>query len=375
MRSHNIPYIPAVDQLRAMAALMVFFYHGLHLYSYELRFHHPFDYNHWLRTDNPIYNFLIESHISVSLFMVLSGFILTSGAMSTGVRWLPFLRNRFLRIYPMLLLVVFVGISAHISEFSLSGLIQTLVGLGNLPGAINGPPFTATLWSVAVEWQYYLLFPALIAFVVRSEHHTLAGMIITIIVFRGLVALYSQSQAGQHFMIHGRLDQIMIGMLLAIALRDRDISKPQGWLILGGSAITIVAVSHFLNIMGGWPSEHWWRFLWPTLEALLWASFIAGYLVVAKSARNPLTTTLIFIGERSYSLYLLHITVMYALIQHQWIARFSEHILRDAVLNTLLIALPLAMTLSCLTYQFVEKPFLTLRTPYRKPAQEPAPHE
>ena len=54
MRSSNIRYLPAVDHLRAYAALLIVFYHGLHVFAYRLHFGADFGIDHWLQPANPL---------------------------------------------------------------------------------------------------------------------------------------------------------------------------------------------------------------------------------------------------------------------------------------------------------------------------------
>ena len=105
MKSPNIDYLPAIDHLRGLAALLIVFYHGLHVISYRLRFGAAFGFDGWLQPANPLLAALAEGHTAVSLFMVLSGFIFTIGALGRGISTAGFLRNRFLRTYPLFLAV------------------------------------------------------------------------------------------------------------------------------------------------------------------------------------------------------------------------------------------------------------------------------
>ncbi len=73
MQSKNTEYLPAIDQIRGLAALLILFYHGLTFISYQMIHQKPFSLDHWLVADTPITAILIEGHTAVSLFMVLSG--------------------------------------------------------------------------------------------------------------------------------------------------------------------------------------------------------------------------------------------------------------------------------------------------------------
>src|SRR5690606_8813510 len=85
MRSPNIRYFPAIDHLRAYAAVLIVLYHGLLLLSYQARFLAPFGIDHWLPPGKLQLAPLAEGHTAVSLFMVLSGFILTYGSLDDAV--------------------------------------------------------------------------------------------------------------------------------------------------------------------------------------------------------------------------------------------------------------------------------------------------
>src|SRR5260370_20104975 len=99
--SKNRGYIAEIDQLRAMAAMLVLLYHGVQL----------FNPNVGITTANPVLAIIVEGHSGVGLFIVLSGFILTLGAVGKSISYKPFLIARILRIYPMLLVCLLAAIN------------------------------------------------------------------------------------------------------------------------------------------------------------------------------------------------------------------------------------------------------------------------
>jgi peptidoglycan/LPS O-acetylase OafA/YrhL len=374
MRSPNIRYFPAVDHLRAYAALLIVFYHGLHLFSYYTRFHADFGIEHWLQPDNVFAAALAEGHTAVSLFMVLSGFILTYGSLDTDVDYRGFIRNRLLRTYPLFLLLVFAGIAAAPEGFHWLSLLQTVSGFANLPGALVAPPFTSMLWTIAVEWQFYVLFPLLLLVLKRGWTRHLLGLVCVLLLFRVLAVLAGGNARELAYMtILGRLDQFLIGMGAAAFFRRYPLSRRSGALLAGASfALALLALACF-NANGGWPVVALWKVFWPTLEGVLWAAFVVGYIDCANDARGLWSRLLAKVGEISYSIYLIHFLVITMMLKFAPPIEFSGRVVVDALLNTLLFALPATLFVASFTYRFVELPFLRLRGRYHRDAAAPNP--
>jgi peptidoglycan/LPS O-acetylase OafA/YrhL len=367
MRSPNIRYFPAVDHLRAYAALLIVFYHGLHVFSYATRFHREFGMDQWLQPANPLLAALAEGHTAVALFMVLSGFILTYGALDGGVDAWGFIRNRLLRTYPLFLLLVFAGISTFPDHFAWQPFLQTVFGLGNLPGALSLPPFSSMLWTIAVEWQFYLLFPLLVAVLKAGWTRHLLGLLAVLLLFRAVAVLCGGSARDIGYMtILGRLDQFLIGMWAAWLFRTRPLSRRGGGLLAGIALVVAVASLALFNAAGGWPVSPAWKVVWPTFEALVWAAFVIGYVDAANAASGLWSRLLARIGEISYSIYLVHYIVIWSLIRLDLTFAFTGRFVLDALLETLLVALPITLAIASLTYRYVELPFLRLRGRYHR---------
>lgn len=373
MRSPNIRYFPAVDHLRAYAALLIVFYHGLHLFSYRARFGKDFGIEHWLQSDNPLVAALAEGHTAVSLFMVLSGFILTFGALDGGVEWRGFIRNRLLRTYPLFLLLVFAGACAFPQAFSGSGFVQTVLGLANLPGALVAPPFTSMLWTIAVEWQFYVLFPLLVAVLKPAWTRRMLGFVAVLLLVR-VAAVLSGGNARDlaYTTIVGRLDQFLLGMWAAWFFRTRPLSRRAGAALAAASALAVAAALVAFNAAGGWPLVAAWKVAWPTLEGVLWAAFVVGYVACANAAGGAWSHLIARVGEISYSIYLIHFIVIWTFIRHDVALEITGRVVADALLSTVLLALPLTLAASTLTYRCIERPFLRLRGRYHRDAASPA---
>lgn len=369
MRSPNIRYLPAVDHLRAFAALLIVFYHGLHVFSYQARFGRDFATDHWLQPANPLLAALAEGHTAVALFMVLSGFILTVGALEGGVNWVGFIRNRLLRTYPLFLLVLFAGIAAAPQNFSLAAVATSLFAFGNEAGAFVAPPFTSMLWTIAIEWQFYLVFPLLVAVLARGWLRQLAGFIGVLLLLR-LAAVVAGGNARDisYLQILGRLDQFLLGMWAAWCWRQWPMSPRAGALLAALALAAILAALWGFNALGGWPTTPAWKILVPTVEGGLWTAFLLGYVTCANAAVGGWSRLLARIGEVSYSIYLLHFVVIWSLLRLGLPQTFTGGYELDALLNTALIALPITLMVSALSYACVERPFLRLRGNYHRDA-------
>ena len=363
MKSSNIRYLPAVDHIRAFASILILLYHGLHLFGYRHRFGSSFTFENWAVVDNPFLAFLLEGHTAVALFMVLSGFIFTYGTLGSTPDYGRFLLNRVLRIYPMVILFLIAGLAVFPAQATLPGIAQTLLMLGNVPGAVQIPPFSSMFWAIAVEFQFYLLFPFLIRWLNERGPRHLIGLLVLMLAIRGLgVMMGVGARDLSYWTLVGRADQFLLGMVAGyVALRHPGVCRAPAAIVAGAVAVILAA---WLNRLGGWPMEGAWRILMPTVEAVVWAVFVLGYLDLGRHLPGWLSLPLCRLGEISFSIYLWHFVVIEALLRFGWAPRMTGDALIDALLDTLLLALPVTLALSWLTWTLVESPFLRMRRRY-----------
>jgi hypothetical protein len=247
--SINRRYLPEVDQLRAIAAVLVLFYHGLQLFGARLT--HGADFSpsqHWLYPSNPIIAIIEEGHSGVSLFIVLSGFILSLGAIGNTVGYKPFLIARFLRIYPMLVVCLVVAISVR--PTSLVSQITTLLPV-NASGGVDSP-FTSMFWAVALEFQCYLIFPLLIAFSNKHGSRFLLQVIAVALLLRLLAILADGANARDisYWTVIGRIDQFCIGIIAARLYVERNLNTLSARWFLPTAIVAALVLWEF-NRLGG----------------------------------------------------------------------------------------------------------------------------
>ena len=359
--SPNRAWLPGVDQMRALLALLVLFYHGYLLFSARLIEHADFVLADWPRTRNPLLAVIAEGHTAVAGFMVLSGFIFVQGTAGHELRYGAFLRNRLLRIYPMYLLVVVFSLSAGQGTFSLSRLALLVLPLDNYAAPVG--PLSAVAWTVAVEFQFYLLFPLLLRLAAAEGEAWLARAIVLAVLLRLFAVLAgADAQWMSYWTIAGRIDQFLLGMLAGLHFARRG--PAGGWPLVALAGAVLWALLYGFHLAGGWPLHVWWKALWPDAEALAWVGVILSWQGIAGRLPAPMARGLEGIGRISFSIYLLHYAVIWTLGEHGWLLRPFASAAADALLSTALLALPLVLGLSALTYATVERPFMALRRRY-----------
>jgi len=373
MRSQNISYVPSIDQIRGIAALWILFFHAHHLLGSILRTGEGFNkYKMWERVTNPLLIPLIEGHTAVALFMVLSGFIFTWGAYGKKIDYRHFITNRFLRIYPLYLFLIFIGLAAFPRAFNLQGLVTMLLPLSDF-NSLNTGGLTAMAWAVGVEFQFYLLFPLLFSLATAQPKKTILFWIAALIVVRILaLVLGGNARDISYWHLAGRMDQFLLGMLAAFWLKNTVLKSHQLFRLFLVSIPLSLFLLIFYHFLGGWPSAMGWKVLWPTIEGAMWALFVVGFVGADVTREHDKKTNIVglalaWVGVRSFSVYLLHYPVIQVFCKHpDWLIRFTGEWRQDALLNALLVVLPIVLVVSETTWQAIEKPFLNLRRVYLK---------
>jgi peptidoglycan/LPS O-acetylase OafA/YrhL len=359
--SVNRGYLPEIDQLRAFAALLVLFYHGFQAFGAQLTLGTSFDASqHWLYASNPITALIVEGHAGVGLFFVLSGFILSLGAIGNTVSFKPFIVARALRIYP--LLVVCVLVAGSFRQRDLMSFLATLLPF-NTSGGMDGP-FVGLLWTVAIAFQCYLIFPFLVAFSNQRGSRFLLQVIAVAFMFRALAVFADTASARDlsYGSVLGRIDEFCIGMIAARLVVGMK-KKPSAWWFVPSAIATGLILWRF-NRLGGWPVTASWKIAWPTIEGAMWACVIVTYIAFGRLLPYPISWGASKVGEISYSVYLIHSVVIVGIIRHGLYLRPTGNGYYDALVTTLLVALPVVLAVSLLTYHTIELPFLKMRPKY-----------
>jgi len=376
MRSQNIQYISRIDHLRFFAFFMVFYMHHIFWFPTErikdLNFNgHIFDFKEILKL------WVANGTTGVSLFLVLSGFLfcLIAGGGEKKIRYLPFIYNRILRIFPLLVFFIFIIITVNRVESGPEAIFRLLTlqlntgnpttGWGHTDNFPTGP-----IWTIAVEFQFYLIFPVIISFAKQHGIRWLLLVILLMIVTRILITGNNNNvnfwfYLNIYYTIIGRLDQFIIGIIAGIIyLTKKDfLSKIH-------EQIAIVAMCFILfTIVFTIPVATWFgtcfRF---TAEGTLWSLIIIVYLKFPFPDIQKLDSFLSWLGSMSFSMYLFHVSVATFFVKTFSMA-YPETFNSLLAQNT--IILPGVVLFSILTFYAIEKPFFERRVKYIVNEKEP----
>lgn len=361
MKSRNIAYIPELDHLRLLAALLVFGFHYFHFYRGEWRAY----------PDQPFLALIVEGHTGVGLFFVLSGFIFMTIALANReIDYRHFLRNRLLRIAPLFLVLFIVAISIGRDRFVATDLLYLVVtNLGDAPTSWHFA--TGPAWSISVEFTFYLVFPFLAAAALKRGPIFLVQFIALMLVIK--LAAYHATENSRHMLystLVGRFDQFLVGMLAAMAYA-RYLPLIQRW----GRPLLVLAA--LVVLVGAGIQARWLSYLapearqplgvvWGTIEAGYWALFVLAYLGARLPWPRRVGGALARGGEWSFSFYMWHALIIFTV--HQTLGPIGGNGAVGLVLNGVLV-LSATLAFAWLSYSLIERPFLDMRSRYGRGAQ------
>jgi len=333
-------YRAEIDGLRALAVLPVIFFHaGLELFS--------------------------GGYVGVDIFFVISGYLITT-IIITEIEKKTFSISNFYerrarRILPALFFVMFVTtllsiyllFPAYLKEYGQS-LIYVSVFISNIlfwqqSGYFDTDSELKPLlhtWSLAIEEQFYILFPIFLLIFWRFGLIKVMSIIILISLLSFFLAEYMSysSPNAAFYMLPTRGWELLIGSLCALYLYKSHKIKPN---ILSNSlsflGLILIVFSIFtLNDTTPFPGKY---ALIPTLGTALIIIF-----AVPNTLTNKILSFKIFVGFGliSYSTYLWH----------QPVISLSKHYLKTDLDSELLFPIfGFIFFIAYISWRFIEKPF------------------
>ena len=344
--------IYSLDHLRFFAASLVFAHH----FSFDIV---PSPSNGWLQ-------YIAESWLrwgsnGVSLFLVLSGFIFVTICRDKEIIYHKFIINRVLRIFPLLIVVMLLLLTTARATWSPLDLLRFIFLQMNTGNAVTGwgsefLPFGIT-WTIAVEFQFYLLFPLLLVIFRKKDGlQSIFWMIGTFCLLRLFLGMSKGPEIyyNAYHTLLSRADQFLIGMLAARVWMERPLTRAAGIFLLfaGLSILTADVLNHGVNL---------YRLTFGlTIEAMAWALVILGYASSFR-ASGEFSRFLSKLGNLTYSLYLLHLFFGRQLLERALEKGWG---LGSPVFDFLIYAYLPTLALSVVTYMGIERPFQRMKVSY-----------
>lgn len=353
MKSSSGEHFLGLDHVRALAAFMVFSWHFIHA---SVGYPVPF------ASAPAIFPLSVfdEGHTGVSLFMTLSGYLFAKLLDGKDIHFPSFLWNRFVRLAPLMVLVVAVsgGIDVAQGAPAIEKLLFFIKGLV-LPTLPNGP------WSVTVEAHFYLILPLLLAAFRKSNLTAVAILAVSIATRLALYAHFGEIQSLSYWTIVGRIDQFVLGIA---AFRCCGLMNGRHG-AAAGVALGFFGFYWLFDSAGGFykmpaypsPSPIW--IIMPAIEGAAYAFLIAYYDRNFTPRNRGLSWLIGLAGSYSYSIYLLHFVVVFraaSFINHNVMDLSNFYVAQAWAVFCFALMIPVGY----LSFRFVEQPFLKFRVRY-----------
>lgn len=286
----------------------------------------------------------------VAMFFALSGFLITALLLEertkTGRVSVPrFYLRRAARLGPALLvcvalaLIIEAVVEGRIEDWSLA--LGALTWSSNLVMAHAGwdnwavTPLSHT-WSLAVEEQFYIVWPLLLGVLVRLRR-TAA---VTVLLYLAAGSVIIQSTAGfehAYLLLDARASQLIFGAVLAFMLVGSRARPAASW----WSVPPLVAILAVGMLSNGQPAE-----------SVVVALLTVGVLYVA--AQTPIRMLelppAVWVGERAYGIYLYHRPLGFLV----------DHVVSAPWWVTGMVTAGLTLVVAALSYRLVEEPVRAL---------------
>jgi peptidoglycan/LPS O-acetylase OafA/YrhL len=336
----------------------------------------------------------------VDLFFVLSGFLITGillDARGAPGYFRTFYARRSLRIFPLyyaflfVLFAIFPLLRASGAE-PMGPQLWTLAYLNNFLMAFGGweavPAHTTHLWSLAIEEQFYLIWPLV---VLHNSRRTLLQACLAAIGIAWLtrLSLYIALDSGTagYALLPARMDALALGGILALLVREEGWAERLArWVrpaaMAGALLLVVTAVlsTRLTPESGPFPplALHVQLLGYPGVD-LLSAALVGFAVLPGESPLRALLTRpiLMKLGKYSYALYLLHVPLRDLLRGRIFDGGLPRVAGSQVPVQLLLLVGCIALTylVSLASWHFFEKHFLSLkkRFEYRRPEGGDAP--
>ncbi|PTY08288.1 hypothetical protein DB347_01510 [Opitutaceae bacterium EW11] len=344
--------IPSLDGFRAIAIGLVLLAHAAHTLPPE--FEAP-------------KKLLQVGGLGVSVFFVISGYLITTlmvreEARAGSVDLTEFYLRRAFRILPpfytyltVIILLSVLGIFVLAPQVILNGALF-ITNYKHYWTPNDGPNywFVGHFWTLSLEEQFYLLWPAIFCIAGRRRALPAALVLIGLVQACRVATHYfdAQSRGQIDMMLHTSLDSLMTGCVMSLAETNRAYHRMVETLRSSTAAIIALFIVLGPPIAPYFLGQYYAYYL-PTIGRLLGLGSIAVLILWAIhnegswAGRVLNSRPFVYVGVLSYSLYLWQ-QLFLSPVNHSWLGQFPQNLL-------------LTFVAAQLSYTLVETPFLRMR--------------
>jgi peptidoglycan/LPS O-acetylase OafA/YrhL len=343
--SKDFSYRSDIDGLRAVAVLIVIFFHAN-------------------------FTWITGGYVGVDVFFVISGFLITNTIekeiLQNTFSFKQFYLRRIRRIIPVLFFILLLcTIPAYFmfaSDFEAFArtLIHTIVSTNNIHLWINNKQYFAEnselvpllhTWSLSVEEQFYFIWPAILLLLSKLKSITIKRVaILSTLVLSLLYSIYltNADPNTAYFLLQGRFFELGIGATLAVFWHSIPLAKKMVNNILSIAGLLLILIpAVFLQKESSFPGLN---ALWPCLGAAILIYSNKGNDTNGGYINTVLKNNIIvLIGTISYSMYLWHWPI-FAFLKY-----FGVELTGVIRIGSLLII----FILSYFSWRYIEQPFRT----------------
>lgn len=347
-----------LDALRGLAAIYVVVYHLILLPQPNLVV------PRWAE------KFAHAGGTGVTLFFIVSAFSLYYTMPlreRDGRPVLSFYLHRFFRIAPLFYLLIILSVIRDYFEFGVLHPITDILVSASfifnlLPTRQEG--FVWAGWTIGVEMVFYAVFPLIYQRVKglgNAVAFTFGCLLLWIFVklvldYLTIPDIWKQSISQWNALRHFPIFAVGIVTFHAFSQWSRNPSPHQGWSRELGNALLLVGIFAYVALLQGWlPNVFGDIYYW---QGVVYGLIFMGLAMAPwRSLVNGVTT---WLGKVSYSIYLLHTTVIYFMAPVYRMVYAHSPSLSVAFVACLALTFAITLPLSAVTYRWVELPGIKL---------------
>jgi peptidoglycan/LPS O-acetylase OafA/YrhL len=351
-------FFPNLDGLRFFAFLAVFFAHSFYTEIPEIK---------EMELHGLLKSLAVNGIYGVNFFFVLSGFLITyllldEQARTNTINIKAFYMRRILRIWPLYFAVVFTGFVIVPYAMQLMGeayeekseLIYYLLFINNLAEVKPATAILGVLWSIAIEEQFYLVWPVIIYYVPSRYYHWVFAFIMTVsFVFR----IFHPEQIGHT--LYCISDMALGGWVAYLCFHNSKIITE----IASFNKLVVCAI-----YIGGFTmifTKNSWNNSYIDPFVRIFYGVFFAYIIVEQNYgkhsffKMSVSSFISFWGKYTYGLYMLHFSVIYAV--GKVLRTYYTKTLFDVAVVETVVTFVISLGVAYLSYHLFETPFLKLK--------------